>query len=109
MATAMLKSSTKPSPGRMRAQHTDRHVGARMRARRPALSWLLVARVQRRSCRCSTSRADACHPIAIRADDRFWLHSAVRGGQRARPLSWSKPTFEPPCQLLILLLQLHAG
>jgi transcriptional regulator with XRE-family HTH domain len=34
MATVMVKSSTKPGPGRARAQDTDRHVGARMRARR---------------------------------------------------------------------------
>jgi transcriptional regulator with XRE-family HTH domain len=34
MATAMLKSSKSPAPGRMRAQDTDRHVGARMRERR---------------------------------------------------------------------------
>ena len=34
MATAMVKSSTKPGPGRARAQDTDRHVGARMRERR---------------------------------------------------------------------------
>ena len=31
MATVMGKSSTKPGPGRARAQDTDRHVGARMR------------------------------------------------------------------------------
>jgi transcriptional regulator with XRE-family HTH domain len=30
----MVKSSTKPGPGRARAQDTDRHVGARMRERR---------------------------------------------------------------------------
>jgi transcriptional regulator with XRE-family HTH domain len=30
----MIKSSTKPGPGRSRAQDTDRHVGARMRERR---------------------------------------------------------------------------
>ena len=34
MATVMAKSSTKPGPGRARAQDTDRHVGARMRERR---------------------------------------------------------------------------
>ena len=34
MATVMVKSSTKPGPGRARAQDTDRHVGARMRERR---------------------------------------------------------------------------
>jgi hypothetical protein len=34
MVTAMVKSSTKPGPGRARAQDTDRHVGARMRERR---------------------------------------------------------------------------
>jgi transcriptional regulator with XRE-family HTH domain len=34
MAAAMAKSSTQPGPGRARAQDTDRHVGARMRARR---------------------------------------------------------------------------
>ena len=34
MATAMLKSSYRPGPRRMRAQDTDRHVGARMRERR---------------------------------------------------------------------------
>jgi transcriptional regulator with XRE-family HTH domain len=34
MATVMVKSSTKPRPGRARAQDTDRHVGARMRERR---------------------------------------------------------------------------
>src|SRR5262245_19747445 len=34
MAPAMVKSSTKPRPGRARAQDTDRHVGARMRERR---------------------------------------------------------------------------
>ena len=33
-ATVMVKSSTKPGPGRARAQDTDRHVGARMRERR---------------------------------------------------------------------------
>ena len=33
MATAMIKSSTKPGPGRARAQDADRHVGARMRER----------------------------------------------------------------------------
>jgi transcriptional regulator with XRE-family HTH domain len=33
MAT-VIKSSTKPGPGRARAQDTDRHVGARMRERR---------------------------------------------------------------------------
>ena len=37
MATAMLKSSTKPVPRRARAQDTDRHVGARMRERRVVL------------------------------------------------------------------------
>jgi transcriptional regulator with XRE-family HTH domain len=37
MATAMLKSSERPGPGRMRAQDTDRHVGARMRERRMML------------------------------------------------------------------------
>jgi transcriptional regulator with XRE-family HTH domain len=37
MATAMLKSSKRPAPGRARAQDTDRHVGARMRARRMML------------------------------------------------------------------------
>jgi transcriptional regulator with XRE-family HTH domain len=37
MATAMLKSSKSPAPGPMRAQDTDRHVGARMRARRRML------------------------------------------------------------------------
>ena len=34
MATAMLKSTEKPSHRRMRAQDTDRHVGARIRQRR---------------------------------------------------------------------------
>src|SRR5262245_65588185 len=34
MATVTIKSSMKPGPGRMRAQDTDRHVGARMRERR---------------------------------------------------------------------------
>jgi transcriptional regulator with XRE-family HTH domain len=34
MAPVMVKSSTKPGPGRARAQDTDRHVGARMRERR---------------------------------------------------------------------------
>jgi transcriptional regulator with XRE-family HTH domain len=34
MATVMVKSSTRPGPGRARAQDTDRHVGARMRERR---------------------------------------------------------------------------
>jgi transcriptional regulator with XRE-family HTH domain len=34
MATVTIKSSTKPGPGRVRAQDTDRHVGARMRERR---------------------------------------------------------------------------
>jgi transcriptional regulator with XRE-family HTH domain len=34
MVTATVKSSTKPEPGRARAQDTDRHVGARMRERR---------------------------------------------------------------------------
>jgi transcriptional regulator with XRE-family HTH domain len=34
MATVSVKSSTKPGPGRVRAQDTDRHVGARMRERR---------------------------------------------------------------------------
>jgi transcriptional regulator with XRE-family HTH domain len=34
MATVMIKSSTKPDPGRARVQDTDRHVGARMRQRR---------------------------------------------------------------------------
>ena len=34
MATVMAKSSTKPGPGRARAQDSDRHVGARMRERR---------------------------------------------------------------------------
>jgi transcriptional regulator with XRE-family HTH domain len=34
MAAVMVKSSTKPGPGRSRAQDTDRHVGARMRERR---------------------------------------------------------------------------
>jgi transcriptional regulator with XRE-family HTH domain len=38
MATAMLKSIEKPGPSRMRAQDTDRHVGARMRQRRIMLS-----------------------------------------------------------------------
>ena len=37
MATAMAKSSTKPGSRRPRAQDTDRHVGARMRARRVML------------------------------------------------------------------------
>jgi len=34
MSTVMAKSSTKPGPGRSRAQDVDRHVGARMRERR---------------------------------------------------------------------------
>jgi transcriptional regulator with XRE-family HTH domain len=34
MATVLIKSSTKPGPGRVLAQDTDRHVGARMRERR---------------------------------------------------------------------------
>jgi transcriptional regulator with XRE-family HTH domain len=34
MAAVSVKSSTKPGPGRVRAQDTDRHVGARMRERR---------------------------------------------------------------------------
>ena len=34
MATVMVKASTRPGPGRARAQDTDRHVGARMRERR---------------------------------------------------------------------------
>jgi transcriptional regulator with XRE-family HTH domain len=34
MSTVMVKSSTKPGPGRPRAQDVDRHVGARMRERR---------------------------------------------------------------------------
>jgi transcriptional regulator with XRE-family HTH domain len=37
MATAMLKSSKRPAPGRTRAQDTDRHVDARMRERRMML------------------------------------------------------------------------
>ena len=34
MSTVIAKSSTKPGPGRSRAQDADRHVGARMRERR---------------------------------------------------------------------------
>jgi transcriptional regulator with XRE-family HTH domain len=34
MATVMTKPSTKPGPGRTRAQDTDRHVGMRIRERR---------------------------------------------------------------------------
>ena len=34
---------------------------------------------------------------------------AVRGRCDVRPLSWSKPTFEPHCRPLILLLQLRPG
>jgi transcriptional regulator with XRE-family HTH domain len=37
MATAILKSSKRPGPGRTRSQDTDRHVGARMRERRMML------------------------------------------------------------------------
>jgi transcriptional regulator with XRE-family HTH domain len=34
MSTVIAKASTKPGPGRSRAQDVDRHVGARMRERR---------------------------------------------------------------------------
>ena len=37
MATVMVKSSSRPGPGRARAQDIDRYVGARMRQRRTML------------------------------------------------------------------------
>ena len=48
-------------------------------------------------------------PLGVGIQVWSWLQAAVRRRRGVWLLSNGKPTFEPQCQLLILLLQLHAG
>jgi hypothetical protein len=75
--------------------------------------WRDDIREQFRHASLATSASRSGHPsLRARAGSiqiRSWLHPAVRGRQGVRPLSWSKPTFEPLMSLLIVLLPLQPG